>query len=148
MAEAGQIARDLFFGTSAMLLGWRYVFTSPSLPVLLRAGSMADWNPESWPLKQALEQFGDESIQLVDALRLAAAFIPNYFLEIVLPDRRNAVTIALLNQLARRGDGLKGVLALERALPFTFGVNVLGADEAAGLIKAWRRARGNYPLAF
>ena len=59
------------------LAGWGYSFTTPSLETLMRAGSVAMWNPAHFPLGQALDMFATDSLKLGDAVTLAAEFIVN-----------------------------------------------------------------------
>jgi len=136
-AEAGAISADTFIEATAKLLGWRYYFTSPSVPALVRAGSKADWNPDRWPLSGALEIYSDSGITARDAVALAVTFILHYANEVVLPQVRSAVTVRILEQLARRGEGLAPVGVLLRALPSAFGLNLIRASELIQVVNAW-----------
>ena len=111
-AAAGTLSHEGFFKSSAELVGWGYWFTSPSSPMLLHAAMLAGWNQNARPLKQALEQLGDESIGPWDALKLVAGFLPRAYREIVLPEQRAAVTASVLKHLADRLNGMEGVKTL------------------------------------
>jgi tetratricopeptide (TPR) repeat protein len=135
--EAGAVTPETFFEATAKLIGWRYYFTSPSTPALARAGSLAEWNPERRPLRSALELFSDSGIAARDALALVVSFMVHYGTEVVLPDVRNALTVQILENLAKRGDGLGLIQALTSALPLVFDLNVLRAREFGQVIRAW-----------
>ncbi len=56
-AQAGNLDPAELATASTKLAGWGYSFTTPSIETLMRAGSVAVWNPDQFPLKQALDQF-------------------------------------------------------------------------------------------
>jgi hypothetical protein len=136
-AEAGSIKAESFIDATAKLLGWKYYFTSTGVPALARAGAIAGWNPDRWPLKGALEVFSDRAIFTKDVLSLAIAFMLQYVGEIVLPEIRDTVTVRVLDRLSSRGEGLAPIGALLRALPGAFGLNVLRATELIRTANAW-----------
>jgi hypothetical protein len=136
-AEAGAIKAELFIEATAKLLGWGYYFTSTGAPALARAGSIAAWNPDRWPLKGALEVFSDRAISTKDVLSLAMSFMVQYMSEIVLPEVRDTVTVRILERLSSRGEGLSPIGVLLRALPGAFGLNVLRATELLRIANAW-----------
>ncbi len=140
-SEAGAVKPEMFFEASAKLMGWRYYFTSPSTPTLARAGSLAEWNPAWRPLRSALEVFSDSGIATRDALALVVSFMVHYAAEVVLPESRDALTVQILENLAKRGDGLALIQALTAALPVAFGLNVLRARELVQVIRAWIAAK-------
>lgn len=139
--EAGAMKPDVFFEATAKLIGWGYYFTSPSTPAIVRAGSLADWNPGQHPLKSALELFSDQGIATRDALALAVSFMVHYSTEVVLPEVRNALTVQILENLAKRADGLTLTQALKPSLSIAFGLNVLRAGEFVRVINAWLTIR-------
>lgn len=133
----GLIAAKDFYEASAKLLGWGYAFTSPSAPALEQAGISAKWNPGEWPLKQSLEVFVQETLSLIDSLRLAAAFLVTLYSGKYLPDTEKVVVAATLEKLAKRKGGITGIGALAKALPNLFSLNVVGCKRAQGDIQAW-----------
>ncbi len=141
-ASKGSIETEEFITASAKLLGWKYHFTSPSPPVLIKAGRLAEWRPERWPLAAALEQFGDESIVLQDSLILLASFLRMLYREPILPQTKDLVLIRVLENFSTRPGGLQAVRALRKVLPQLMGVNVLGAEEAQTAIDAWLLTKG------
>lgn len=113
-ARAGAIKPDAFNEATAKLLGCRYYFTSASLPALVRAGELAMWNPDRWPLKSALEVFGDRNISTRDILLLATGFVIQLNGQVVLPQVRDALTISALERLVSRAEGFRlSILSLE-----------------------------------
>ena len=125
-ARDGIIEPSVFYDVTAKLLGWEYFFTSPSTPALIRVVELADWNPDRWPLKQALRLIQSESIALRDAVGLGAEFLVHLYKPGPAVSGRNTViVIALLDSLASRQGGIDAVKALRSALPRIFGVNVL-----------------------
>ena len=47
---------------TARLVGWRFVFTSPSPAAFRRAAELANWNLGQWPLQQFMELVASPSI--------------------------------------------------------------------------------------
>jgi hypothetical protein len=140
-AEAMAIKPDVFIEATAKLLGWRYYFTSASVPALGRAGSLASWNPDMWPLKGAMEVFSDRAIATRDVLQIALSFMLHFSVEAVLSQTRSNLTIRILENLANRGEGLAPISALLRALPLAFGLNVIRAVELAQVVRGWIASR-------
>jgi hypothetical protein len=137
LAEQGVIEGDYFFEASAKLLGWGYYFTSSSVPVLMKSATLANWQPESWPLKQALEVFEDQSVDLQVALQLAVGFLVMLYNQTVLPETQNRIIFRFLDRLASRRHGLKGIEAIADNIPRIFGLNAVRAQQAEKAIRHW-----------
>jgi nucleoside phosphorylase/tetratricopeptide (TPR) repeat protein len=139
-AASGGLPLDIFYSSSAQLVGWGYRFTSPSLPMALAAAMLAGWNQNAWPLKQALEQLADPSIAVGDALRLAAGFITRAHREIVLLELRSALMASVFRQLAGRPEGLQLVDTL-LSIFAQVSPGQMGLDDAtaAEMLKAGRQ---------
>lgn len=133
-AQRGHISEQKFFASTAKLIGYGYSFTSPSLPALIAAAEISDWDKARWPLSRALDQLGTDSIQLRDAASLTVPFLERIYRESILDERRRALTWALMDQIGNRSGGIPMVQAIKRAVPSAFGVNVLGADAVASTI--------------
>jgi hypothetical protein len=140
-AQRGHISEQKFFASTAKLIGYGYSFTSPSLPALIAAAEISDWDKARWPLSRALDQLGTDSIQLRDAASLTVPFLERIYRESILDERRRALTWALMDQIGKRSGGIPMVQAIKRAVPSAFGVNVLGADAAVSTIDAWLKNR-------
>jgi len=144
-ARSGRIEQEMLSDITAKLIGWRYYFTTPNPSSLVRAASLARWNPGSWPLRQAIDQISDETISMRDTLVLTIAFVVKYANEVALPEDRDALTVALLESLAKRAGGLAGICELLDAIPSAFGLNVIRATETAETVRAWLASRGLRP---
>jgi tetratricopeptide (TPR) repeat protein len=137
----GYISEQKFFKSSARLIGFGYSFTSPSVPVLIAAAEIADWDQSHWPFSQAISQLGTESIQLREAASLTVSFLERVYRENILDERRRAITLALMDKLGDRSGGPSIVQEIKKAVPIAFGLNALGAAAAASTIAAWLNSR-------
>ena len=137
----GYISEQKFFRSSARLIGFGYSFTSPSVPVLIAAAEIADWDQSHWPFSQAINQLGTESIQLREAASLTVSFLERVYRENILDERRRAITLALMDKLGDRSGGPSIVQEIKKAVPIAFGLNALGAAAAASTIAAWLNSR-------
>jgi tetratricopeptide (TPR) repeat protein len=136
-AQAGGLDPAELATAATKLAGWGYSFTTPSVETLMRAGSVAVWNPNQFPLKQALDQFATESVKLSDAIILAAELIVKMYADIHLRSMRTAVTVRLLDRIAERPGGRDAIEAMPRSLPIRFGLDIIGARELADAIRGW-----------
>jgi tetratricopeptide (TPR) repeat protein len=137
----GYISEQKFFKSSARLIGFGYSFTSPSVPVLIAAAEIADWDQSHWPFSQAINQLGTESIQLREAASLTVSFLERVYRENILDERRRAITLALMDKLGDRSGGPSMVQEIKKAVPIAFGLNALGAAAAVSTIAAWLNSR-------
>jgi tetratricopeptide (TPR) repeat protein len=136
-AQAGNLDPAELATASTKLAGWGYSFTAPGIETLMRAGSVAVWNPDQFPLKQALDQFADDSMSLSDAVRLAAELIVKIYNDQYLRGQRRTVTSRLLDRLAARTGGRNAVEALPRSLPIRFGLDLIRARELNDVVRGW-----------
>jgi hypothetical protein len=120
------------------LAGWGYSFTTPSVETLMRAGSVAVWNPDQFPLKQALDQFAAETMNLSDSVRLAAELIVRMYNDVYLRGQRRTVTSRLLDRIAQRGGGREAIEVLPRSLPIRFGLDLIRARELSDVVRGWK----------
>jgi hypothetical protein len=135
--QAGTLEAATLATAGTRLAGWGYSFTTPSLETLMRAGALARWSPDQFPLKQALDQFATESLRMPDAVILAAELIVSIYAESHLRSTRPAIIARLLDRLAARRGGREAIEALPRSLPIRFGLDVIGARELADAIRGW-----------
>lgn len=136
-AQAGSLDRAELATAGTKLAGWGYSFTTPSLEILMSAGAVAGWNPDQFPLRQALEQFATDSVRLPNAVTLAAELIVNLYADSYLRASRTTVTARLLDRLALRPGGREAIEALPRSLPIRFGLDLIGARELSDAIRGW-----------
>ena len=140
-AERGSITPDQYFEASAKLLGYEYLFTTANPPVLMRAGVLADWSVDRWPLKQALDQFKAAYIDTMNCLQLAVLFLMQLYREPIPQESRDQPLVRILDNLATKPDGIEGIRAIQQAIPRVFGINLVGAKQCAECIDRWLRAR-------
>jgi tetratricopeptide (TPR) repeat protein len=136
-AQAGNLDPAELATASTKLAGWGYSFTTPSIETLMRAGSVAVWNPDQFPLKQALDQFAADSMSMPDAVRLAAELIVKMYNDQYLRGQRRTVTSRLLDRLAMRPGGRDVVESLPRSLPIRFGLDLIKARELSDVVRGW-----------
>ena len=140
--QAGNLDPAELATASTKLAGWGYSFTTPSIETLMRAGSVAVWNPDQFPLKQALDQFADESMNMSDAVRLGAELIVKMYNDQYLRGQRRTVTSRLLDRLAGRPGGREAIETLPRSLPIRFGLDLIRARELSDVVRGWTASQG------
>ncbi|HUY28681.1 MAG TPA: hypothetical protein VMV27_14820 [Candidatus Binataceae bacterium] len=123
--------------TNTKLAGWGYSFSTPTIDMILRAGSVAMWNPDQFPLRQALDQFANPSIGLADALRLTAELIVRIYNDSNQRGTRRTFTTRLIDRIASRPGGRDAIEALPRSLPVRFGLDLIRARELSDVIRGW-----------
>ncbi len=136
-AQAGNLDPAELATASTKLAGWGYSFTTPSIEMLMRAGSVAVWNPDQFPLKQALNQFAADSMNMPDAVRLAAELIVRMYNDQYLRGQRRTVTSRLLDRIALRPGGRDVIETLPRSLPIRFGLDLIRARELSDVVRGW-----------
>ena len=138
-ADSGEIDKEALLVASAKLTGFRYSFTSQWPETILQAGILAEWKIERAPLSQALKTFSDDSIDLMQIIRLFAGFLGKMYLELNIPLTRENITIAILEEISTKENGILGIRALRRILPDIFRLNIIGLDHASQTIDSWLR---------
>src|SRR5580704_2069099 len=141
-AQAGNLDPAELATASTKLAGWGYSFTTPSIETLMRAGSVAVWNPDQFPLKQALDQFASDLMNMSDAVRLAAELIVKMYNDQYLRGQRRTVTSRLLDRLAMRAGGRDAIETLPRSLPIRFGLDLIRARELSDVVRGWTASQG------
>jgi tetratricopeptide (TPR) repeat protein len=136
-AQSGNLDPAELATATTKLAGWGYSFTTPSVETLMGAGAVADWNPNQFPLKQALDQFATESVKLSDAIILAAELIVKMYSDIYLRSMRTTVTMRLLDRIVERPGGRDAIEAMPRSLPIRLGLDIIGGRELADTIRGW-----------
>ena len=136
-AKAGNLDPAELAAASTKLAGWGYSRSTPSIETLMRAGSVAVWNPDQFPLRQALDQFAADSLNMPDAVRLGAELIVKMYNDQQLRGQRGTVTSRLLDRLAARPGGRDAVEALPRSLPIRFGLDLIRARELSDIVRGW-----------
>jgi hypothetical protein len=135
--KTGLASADEYLAASAKLLGLDYRATVFNPLVLVKAGSMSNWDADKWPFNKALEQFTTLPGPDEQVLAFAAVLIAESYKASILLETRQGTLIKILEWVSRRKMGLVLVRVLLTLLPRTFGVNVLAADEAKEIGLAW-----------
>ena len=135
--QAGALDASELATAGTRLGGWGYTFTTPSLETLMRAGALSGWDPDQFPLKQALDQFATESVKIADAVTLAAELIVNIYADSRLRSDRAVLVALLLDRLRLRRGGREAIEALPQSLAIRFGLDMIGARELADAIRGW-----------
>ncbi|MGH7812819.1 MAG: PIN domain-containing protein [Candidatus Binataceae bacterium] len=136
-AQSGNLDPAELATASTKLAGWGFAFSAPSVENLMRAGSVAVWNPDQFPLRQAIDQLASESITLQDAMRLVAEMIVRIYNDQYLRASRRAVAMRLFERAGRRRGGREAVEALPRSLPIRFGLDLIRSRELSDVVRAW-----------
>lgn len=136
-AKAGNLDPAELATASTKLAGWGYSFTTPSVETLMRAGSVAVWNPDQFPLKQALDSFASDTMTLADTMRLGTELIVKLYNDPYLRGQRRTVTSRLLDRLALRAGGREVIETLPRSLPIRFGLDLIRARELSDVVRGW-----------
>jgi tetratricopeptide (TPR) repeat protein len=135
--ERQRILPNDYFEASAKLLGYGYSFTSANPSILIAAVRLAQGTLNSWPLKQSLDVFRAPFVDMGELLRLAALFAVQLYREPLTPEMRDHIFIRVLDNLFEKQGSNVGAMALQRAIPKMFGVNVVGANQASECVKRW-----------
>jgi tetratricopeptide (TPR) repeat protein len=145
--QAGNLDPAELATASTKLAGWGYAVTTPSVELIMRAGSVALWNPDQFPLKQALDQFASDAVSLADMVRLASEVIVRMYSDVYLRGTRRAVTMRMLDRIAKRAGGRDAIESLPRSLPIRFGLDLIRARELADVIRGWMAQNEMHPAA-
>jgi transcription elongation GreA/GreB family factor len=141
LRQQGSLDEAGYLSATARLAGWGYFFTSINAGAVVAAGRLGGWNPDKWPLKQSLSYLRVETVPIAEVVNLTSHLIVQVYREGLLPERKSALMIAILENLGRRERGLEAITAIRRILPKTFGLDVVGAHDAARTIDAWHAAK-------
>jgi transcription elongation GreA/GreB family factor len=136
-AKAGNLDPAELATASTKLAGWGYSFTTPSIETLMRAGTVAVWNPDQFPLKQALDSFAGDTMTLSDTMRLGTELIVKLYNDPYLRGQRRTVTSRLLDRLALRAGGREAIETLPRSLPIRFGLDLIRSRELSDVVRGW-----------
>jgi hypothetical protein len=127
---------------SAKLVGARFVATNTNPGVYREAARLAMWNPDHWPLNQHLRLFEVEEWADAATGLLAVNTLREWWRHAPSDTTANAVTVALLERIALRPNGMDVLIpAIRGTLERAFGVDVLSYERARAAFDAWRKAR-------
>ncbi len=110
--DAGGLDVARFIDCSAHLVGWGYEFTGINMPIIIRAGKLADWDPDRWPLANAMAQLASPSVDQRVSAQLSGSLIVYLFQSTLLAEQVQSVVIRLLDILADRPHGIDIVVVV------------------------------------
>jgi len=134
---AGSLDESAYLDASARLVGGGYEFTSLSRRIIARAGEMAEWDANRWPLEQTLDQFANENIDLKDRIWLGSEALAELMPRADLAERRQQIVIRIAERLAAKRGGHDAVRVLARVIPSLFGQDAIHAYETHEILSAW-----------
>lgn len=141
VAGRGLLADEEHRIAVAKLMGFGYAATHFDAAVILAACQVADWNPQAWPLKQALDVLKEKN-EAEAKWRIAVSLFRELFLPQVAHNWHETVALAGLDRLAEGPGGVGRVERLHSLLPTLFGLHVTAEQAAADLIALWMQIRG------
>ena len=136
-AATGKITSSEYLDASAKLLGFEYSFTSSNPSVLMSAARLATWQPNTRPLREALDQFSAPLVDTNQLLRLAVLFGVQLYRESIAPDMRDAIFLQVLDNIYERTKSKSTIEALQKALPRVFGLNLIGLGQISDCVRRW-----------
>jgi|GEM_PF-474495 len=137
----GTLSPAAFAVVSAKLAGSGYYFTGLNPEIILAGARLAEWQANRPPLTNILNSFGTPSVPSQYAFALAARFMVEVFRNTRIPESQTALLVKILEALAERSDGKLGILAIQKALPNLFGLNVVDLASASGIFEVWLKQR-------
>jgi tetratricopeptide (TPR) repeat protein len=141
LLEEGRIDEQCYNVASARLLGYEYTFTSVTPDIIAQAGALAEWHVDQWPFRRAVAYLELDSVRVEDAARLAAFVIARAWRELGDVNTCDAILRAVLDRIAGRRDGRPVLRSFKRLLYQAFGLNVIGAAQAAKASDSWVASR-------
>jgi nucleoside phosphorylase len=127
---------------STKLVGGGYQFTHMSQGIILACGNAAKWKPNAWPLNEAIASLANPHADILSLMRIAGAITSKTYLELVVPESRRSVLLAVLDALARRpGIRDSNFSDFRASIPGVFGLNSVAAMDAIETLDAWRAGR-------
>jgi len=136
--DAGAV-RELTF----KLISFDYWFTSINADTAIAAVAKSNWDVDCSPLKGVLAYFGDENIALdASSLSIISRLLKHCWCNDHLGLKASAITIRMLNELAKRGLGAPLVEALWVWTQRVFGLDVVTLQKVKEVFEAWLREHG------
>ena len=129
---------------SAHLIGMGYDSTSFSLPIAVRAGELAEWDPERRPLRQMIETFAHPSLEAPPFARFLLPFLREAWRRSRL--RAESITTVVLHGLGRKPGWDRAVRYLLRNADRAFGVDGYTAELFRSCVQDWFRDEGGSTL--
>lgn len=132
-----RVSAGLAAEVSAKLVGMYYRSTLLSSKVLLKAGALASWNPDGWPLAQVLKEFVLPDLTPVAKVHLLGLTVRAIWRSVALQATADLVTYRLLDSIARQKGGREAIVSLRDTILDVFGLDVVRAKAARDAIIGW-----------
>lgn len=143
LAGHGVIGASTVRELTLKLISFRYWFTSLNAETAIDAISKSNWDVNSPPLKQVLAHFGDKRVTLDANLILTICrLLKHCWNEDRLGLKASAVTVRILNELAKRGKAPVIVEALWIGIQRVFGLDVLTSQKIKRIFDDWLAGYG------
>jgi hypothetical protein len=133
LRQEATITSQEFDQAVAKLVGWYYHSTQCNEGTLVAAAEVADWDSSRWPVPQVMETLGSDAANPLQRLAVAAGAIRDVWRRELPGHSRQGFLFALLLGIR----SVRLVERLARLLPSLFGLDVISAHEAVGLVRFW-----------
>jgi len=125
------------------LVSYGYWFTSLNAETAIEAITESDWDVDSPPLKQVLGHFGDKRVSGdVNLLGMIGGLLKHIWTEDAMGLKASAVTVRVLNELAKRENALNFMRALWVMVKRLLGVDVITAQRVKSVFDKWAEGCG------
>ncbi len=94
------------------------------------------------PLSSVFNVFSDENTTLQGIYNIVARFIKEIWQKNILQNRKEQITIRMLDKLSHRSGGLQIINTLFHELNAIFGLDVINARNVSSIIKNWKSSVG------
>ncbi len=138
LAEIGTIDNEEESQIVLSLVSMGYTHTYMTSEAFLKAGQMADWNPENAPLTAALEWFSTTAMTDQGLAKLIAVILRKMWRLVVFEEQAQAVTIRLLNHVAVRRHGARLIDGIHGAADLIFHLDPVNAVKVKRVIEVWK----------
>jgi len=125
------------------LVSFGYWFTSLNADAAVEAITKSDWDVNAPPLNEVLAHFGNARVTLdANLMRMIGKLLKHCWTEDRLGLKASAITVRILNELAKRGNPLVLTGALWIWVQRVFGLDVLTLKTLEGIFSNWLKGRG------
>jgi tetratricopeptide (TPR) repeat protein len=129
------ISRQEYDQAVAKLVGWHYQGVEWNAKALIAAAEIADWRMQYWPVPQVMCCLGNNELEALDRLRIAAEAVHTVWQSEKDHFRKQAFLFAVLAGIK----SISLIRRLQQAIPRIFSLDVLSAYEVMECISAWLR---------
>jgi hypothetical protein len=119
------------------LMHMRYYYTKPNIGSMLKAVEMTGGDVDKGPLSQALRWFGDSNAKIEGIHYIGAMFIKSLWQSRYLESINQAITIRILDLLAKIPKGQNVIKSWLNNINNIFGIDVINAVKVKRVIESW-----------